>query len=45
VPVDPLRGADVLVDVVRLPGDNAVETEVGARFENRGCERLDEYDE
>jgi hypothetical protein len=38
VPVDPLRGADVFVEVepLRLP-DSAVETEVGVR--------LDEYDE
>jgi hypothetical protein len=33
VPDDPLRELDVLVEVepLRLPGDNAVETEVGAR--------------
>jgi hypothetical protein len=33
VPVDPLRELDVLVDdePLRLPGDKAVETEVGAR--------------
>jgi hypothetical protein len=41
---DPLRDVDVLVDVVRLPGDNAVETDVGVRLENSGCERLDEYE-
>ena len=33
VPVGPLREVDVLVEVEppRLPGDNAVETDVGAR--------------
>jgi len=33
VPDDPLREPDVPVDVepLRLPGDNAVETEFGAR--------------
>ena len=40
--VDRLRGADARVDVIRLPGESAVETEVGARLENSGCERLDE---
>jgi hypothetical protein len=46
VPVDPLRDADVPVEIepLRLP-DSAVETDVGVRLENSGDERLDEYEE